>query len=204
MSKCNSTTVFVYLRHIEVQVSCNCYRLCCKCLVCLDKINVIDCKTCLSKNFLCRSNRTNTHDLRTNTTKCSCYECSHWLNSKLFCLLFCHNNNCCCTIVDTGCITGCNNTALFTGAAFQLRKAFCCCARTWTLILREDDRLFCLAVNTCLYRYDLIIKLACCNSCLALLLAVCCKLIKFFTGKTPLISNILCCDHHMIMIECIC
>ena len=30
-----------------------------------------------------------------------------------------------------------------------------------------------------------------------------CELIKFFTGKSPLITDVFCCDHHMVVIECI-
>ena len=45
------------------------------------------------------------------------YPCSHWCNTKLLSLLFAHNNDCCSTIVDSGSVTSCNQSAFLTRAA---------------------------------------------------------------------------------------
>ena len=200
MSKCDCTTVYVQFTEVKSKFSSYCYRLCCKCFISFDKIKVINTHACLSKNFLCRCNRSDTHDLRIHTAKSTCYESSHRFNTKFFCFFFAHNNDSCCTIIDSGSITGSNKTVFVDWT--KSCKSFHCRSRTWSLIFIKDNCLFFLLNFN---RYDLIIKFTGFLSSYSFCLTCNSKLIQFFTCQVPswILTDVICCLDHMIIIECI-
>ena len=154
MSKSDCTTVRVQLPvYIDSKILTYCNRLCCECFVCFDDIEVFNLHTGLSHYLLSRSNRSDTHNLRSYTCKCACYESSHRLNSKFLCLFFAHNNNCCCAVVDTGSITGGNESVRVNGT--KLCKSFDSGSVTRSLIYLELDHFF-LFLNH--YRYDFLLE----------------------------------------------
>ena len=53
------------------------------------------------------------------------------------------------------------------------------------------------------YRNDLVLECAGLLSSLCLLLAYCSELVQFFSCKTPLIADVLSCDTHVVVVECI-
>ena len=71
---------------------------------------------------------------------------------------------------------------------------------TRTFVCIYDNCLFFL-LN--FYRNDLIFECACLLSSLSLLLACLSEYIKLFSCKTPLIADVLSCDTHVVVVECI-
>ena len=200
MSKCNCTTVYIQFAKVKSKVTTYCYRLCCKCLVCLNQIKVINAHACFSKNLLCRSDRSNTHDFWIHTAKSTGYKCCHWCYTKLFCFFFAHYYNRSCTIINTGSVTSCYHTAFFTGAASKTAKALSCCTRTWSLIgIKYDCFLFRFDFN----RNNLIFEFTCSDSSFTFLLAVSRELIQLFTSNSVLLCYVLSSNHHVILIESI-
>ena len=154
MSKSDRTTIRVELLvNIDSQILTYCNRLCCECFVCLDDIEVLNLHACLSHNLLGRSNRSDTHNLRSYTCKCASYESSHGLNAKLLSLLFAHNNDCCCTIIDTRCITSSNKSVRIDGT--KLCKSFDGRTMTRSFIYLELDHFFFLLNH---YRNDFVLE----------------------------------------------
>ena len=141
MAQSDSTAVGVQLLiYIDAQFLTNCYGLCCECFVSLDDIEVFDLHTGLSHYLLGRSYRADTHNLGTNTSQSACYESSHRLNAQLLSLLFAHNNDSCCTVVDTGSVTCGNESTGIDGT--KLSQTFDGRTMTRAFIGIEYDGLF--------------------------------------------------------------
>jgi len=174
MSKCDCTTVWIQLLiNIDSKILTNCYRLSCECFVCLDDIELgYITHTSLSHSLLSSCYRSDTHYLRTNTCKCASYESSHRLNTKLLSLLFAHNNDCCCTVVNSGSITSGYESAWVDWT--KLSKALNGNAGSWALVGIENHGFFLLLD---FYRNNFILECAGCDCCLSLVLALSCELI---------------------------
>ena len=198
MSESDCTAGEVQLVEIELQILADCDRLCCKCLICLIDVEIVDGHVQSLEELCGGSNRAYTHDAGIYAAEAAAEPLNLCLDAELFSLLFAHNYDCCCAIVDTGSITGCDDTVFVDGA--KLCKSFSSCAGTRAFILIEDDGLLFLLD---FYRNDLLVKPAVLLSLDCLLLAAGCKLIELFTGQSPLLSYVISCADHVIVVECI-
>ena len=199
MSESDCAAVGVQLLvNINAEISANCDRLCSKCFVSLDDIEVFDLHANLVHYLLCGVNRSDTHNLGTAACKTACYEGSHRLHAKLLSLLLAHHNDSSSAIIDTGSVSCGYETILVDGT--QLGKCFHGGAGTGSLINLELNHFLLFLYH---YRYDFLLKSTVLLCFLRLQLALQRELIQLFSCDAPLTADIVCGGNHVIVVECI-
>ena len=177
MAQSDCAAVDVQLVLIEAQSLADCDGLCCECLVGLDQVHISNGQAGLSHDLLGSSDGAKTHDLRLDACQSTCDPGSQRLHAQLLGLLFAHDDQSSCAIVDSGGVCSGDDAVLGEGG-LQLCQHFGS-AQTGAFIgIEHGIALLALDDN----RNDLILESTILDGLVSLQLAVVSEIIQHLAG----------------------
>ena len=197
MPQSNRASVGVQLSvNIDSKILAHSNRLCGKCLVCLDNIEIFYLHACFCKHFLRRRYGTYSHHLGTYTCQRAGHIGRHGLYTQFLGFFFAHHNNGCRAVVDAGSVA-CGDEAVLVDRT-KLCKPFYRRSGSGTFIHLKLNGLFLFLHH---HRYDLGVKSTGLLCGFRLLLTLQRKCIQFLSGQPPFTADIVRSGYHMVIVK---
>ena len=201
MAESDRPAVYIELLRIDTQILAYRQRLCGKCFICFDQIDIRQLKSGLFQSFPRSGNRSDPHDGRIYPGGRIRLNPAHRSDAQFLRLIRRHYDDCCCAVIDARCVESCDFT-IFLKRRLRTVKRFSGDAEN-RMFVRVENYLAAIPLRN-FHRYDFIFKFTRFDRGFTLLLRIIGKIVHLLSGDAPLLRYGLGGDTHMQAAEGVC